>query len=45
MRFNKKRYRELLEYSQQLKQEGKHLYDICKSDFLKLLTYSTALYK
>lgn len=45
MIFNKKRYRELLEYSQSLKKKGKNLLDICESDFLELLTYSTALYK
>lgn len=45
MIFNKKRYRELLEYSQSLKKKGKNLSDICESDFLELLTYSTALYK
>ena len=45
MIFNKKRYRELLEYSQSLKKKGKNLSDICESDFLELLTYSTRLYK
>ena len=45
MTFNKKRYRELLEYSQSLKKKGKNLSDICESDFSELLTYSAALYK
>lgn len=45
MKLNKKRYRELLEYSQSLKKKGKNLSDICESDFLELLTSSTALYK
>lgn len=45
MTFSKKRYRELLEYSQSLRKKGKKLSDICESDFLELLTYSIALYK
>ena len=45
MTFNKKRYRELLEYSQSLKKKGKNLSDICESDFSELLTYSAAMYK
>ena len=45
MTFNKKRYRELLKYSQSLKKKGKKLSDICESDFYELLIYSAALYK
>jgi len=44
MQFYKKRYRELLKYSQQLEQEGKHLSDICKSDSRELLRYSAKTY-
>jgi hypothetical protein len=44
MGFYKKRYRELLKYSQQLEQEGKHLSDICKSDYRELLDYSAKTY-
>jgi hypothetical protein len=40
MEFCKKRYRELLKYSQQLEQEGKYLSDICNSDYRELLRYS-----
>ena len=45
MTFNKKRYRELLEYSQSLKKNEKHLSKVSKSDFSELLSYSSALYK
>jgi hypothetical protein len=44
MGFYKKRYRELLKYSQQLEQEGKHLSGICKSDYRELLDYSAKTY-
>ena len=40
MEFNKKRFRELVKYSQKLKQEGKHLFDISKSDWRELSSYS-----
>lgn len=44
MIFYKNRYRELLKYSQQLEQEGKHLSDICESDYRELLRYSAKTY-
>ena len=44
MTFNKKRYKELLEYSQNLKKRGKHLSDICESDYLELLSYAGKMY-
>ena len=44
MEFYKKRYRELLKYSQQLEKEGKHLFDICESDGWELLKYSGKTY-
>jgi hypothetical protein len=40
MEFYKKQYRELLKYSQQLEKKGKHLSDICDSDYRELLRYS-----
>lgn len=40
MKFNKKRYRELIKDSQKLDQHEKHLSDISKSDYLELLGYS-----
>ena len=40
MEFNKKRFRELVKYSQKLKQEGKHISDISESDWRELLGYS-----
>ncbi len=41
MEFSKKRYRELLKYSQQLEQEGKSL---SESDYRELLRYSAKMY-
>ena len=43
MEFSRKHYRELLKYSQKLEQEGKHLFDICKSDYRELLRYSAKM--
>ena len=40
MKLNKKRYRELIKYSQKLDQHEKHLSDISESDYLELLGYS-----
>ena len=40
MKFNKKRYRELIKYSQKLDQHQKHLSDISEPDYLELLDYS-----
>ena len=40
MKFNKKRYRELIKYSQKLDQHEKHLSHISESDYLELLDYS-----
>ena len=44
MGFSKNRYKKLLKYSQQLEEEGKHLSDICESDYLELLRYSAKTY-
>jgi len=43
MVFFKKKYRELLKYSQQLEKEGKHLSNICESDYCELLRYSVKM--
>ena len=40
MEFYKKRYRNLLKYSEKIKQEKKNLFDISESDYLELLSYS-----
>ena len=40
MKFNKKRYRQLIKYSQKLDHYEKHLFDISESDYLELLGYS-----
>ena len=40
MKFNKKRYRELLIYSQKLKQEEKSIGNVSDSDYRELLSYS-----
>jgi hypothetical protein len=40
MKFNKKRYRELIKYSQKFDQHEKYLFDISESDYLELLGYS-----
>lgn len=45
MGFYKNRYRELLKYSQKLKQEGKHLFNMSESDSRELLSYSAKTYR
>ena len=45
MVFNKKRYRELLQYSQELSKKGKSLSDICEFEYFERLLYSAALCK
>lgn len=43
MRFNKKRYLELLRYKEKLKKENKSLHDISESDFRELSSYSAEM--
>lgn len=45
MIFCKNRYRQLLRYSWQLKNEDKKFFDICESDALELLNYSGKMYE
>jgi hypothetical protein len=43
LNYNKKRHRELLEYSQCLEQQGKSLSHESRENFLELLNYSAVL--
>jgi hypothetical protein len=43
MKYDKKNHLNLLKYSQKLEQEGKHIYDESRKDFLKLREYSAMM--